>query len=289
MNAPFEKRRKWQKLTLITLAVVVTAVALFYLEEDWRGKRAWEKCKTELAAKGIELDWNKLIPPAVPDDQNFFMASTNILIRFKKAQTEAEGEAARKSSWLKTDFNFPTFNNSRTNPLTIATITVLPPESAKAHHGPADQVVMLGASQTSAQIETALRKTLGRSVLGVAGFNFSECQLSNLAPSQIWLGSDTTPGIADLAKLVPESFDKNLGRLQVAATDDPQKFNVWLIDAKVTSVADYLKWSDQFGPAFDELREALKRPAAVLPGDYAEPYLTPIPNFVTVRALVLTP
>ena len=62
------------KRTLIVLAGLVILVALFYAEEDWRGKRAWEKCKAELAAKGVELDWKTYIPPQVPDDQNFFKA-----------------------------------------------------------------------------------------------------------------------------------------------------------------------------------------------------------------------
>ena len=50
-------------------------IALFYAEEDWRGKRAWEKCKRELEAKGEVLDWNAYIPPPVPDDQNIFKAT----------------------------------------------------------------------------------------------------------------------------------------------------------------------------------------------------------------------
>lgn len=59
---------------LITLAVLATLVAAFYAEEDWRGKRAWEKSKREIEAKGVVLDWNALIPPSVPDDENFFAA-----------------------------------------------------------------------------------------------------------------------------------------------------------------------------------------------------------------------
>ena len=55
-------------------AVLVTLVALFYAEEDWRGKRAWEKYKHELESKGAVLDWAAYIPPPVPDDQNIFKA-----------------------------------------------------------------------------------------------------------------------------------------------------------------------------------------------------------------------
>lgn len=59
---------------LISVAVLTTIVAIFYTEEDWRGKRAWENCKHELEAKGEVLDWNAFIPPPVSDDQNFFAA-----------------------------------------------------------------------------------------------------------------------------------------------------------------------------------------------------------------------
>jgi hypothetical protein len=65
------KALKW---IFIVLAGLIILVALFYAEEDWRGKRAWENCKRELEAKGEVLDWNAYIPPPVPDDQNFFKA-----------------------------------------------------------------------------------------------------------------------------------------------------------------------------------------------------------------------
>jgi len=58
----------------IGLAGLVVLVVLFYAEEDWRGWHAWKNCKREIEAKGTVLDWDKLIPPPVPDDQNFFKA-----------------------------------------------------------------------------------------------------------------------------------------------------------------------------------------------------------------------
>jgi hypothetical protein len=67
-------RRQTQSRALVVLAAFATLVAAFYLEENWRGKRAWENCRRELEAKGMLLDWNAYIPPAVPDDQNFFKA-----------------------------------------------------------------------------------------------------------------------------------------------------------------------------------------------------------------------
>lgn len=66
----------WRTLrrTLVTLAVLITLLTVFYTIENWRGQRAWEKCKRDLIAAGYEMDWNKLIPPAVPSDQNIFAA-----------------------------------------------------------------------------------------------------------------------------------------------------------------------------------------------------------------------
>jgi hypothetical protein len=56
------------------LAVLVTLIALFYAEENWRGQRALDRAKRELADKGVVLDWDKFIPPPVPDEQNVFKA-----------------------------------------------------------------------------------------------------------------------------------------------------------------------------------------------------------------------
>ena len=72
----FSKLFTWRILrrSLIGLAILATLIAIFYTEENWRGKRAWENCKREMEAKGAVLDWNAYIPPPVPDDQNFFKA-----------------------------------------------------------------------------------------------------------------------------------------------------------------------------------------------------------------------
>jgi hypothetical protein len=62
--------RRW----FFCAAAFATLIALFYSEENWRGKRAWEKCKHDLEAQGETLDWNAYVPPPVPGDQNFFKA-----------------------------------------------------------------------------------------------------------------------------------------------------------------------------------------------------------------------
>lgn len=68
-------KRKLFKVAKILgfLAVaLITLVALALAVENYRGKRAWDKCRAEFAAQGEVLDWTALAPPAVPDDQNFW-------------------------------------------------------------------------------------------------------------------------------------------------------------------------------------------------------------------------
>ncbi|HEU6447652.1 MAG TPA: hypothetical protein VFV23_04360 [Verrucomicrobiae bacterium] len=56
---------------LFGCACLITLVALFYAEEDWRGKHDWEKFKRQQEAKGEKFDFAGIVPPAVPEDQNF--------------------------------------------------------------------------------------------------------------------------------------------------------------------------------------------------------------------------
>jgi hypothetical protein len=62
--------RNFKRLAFV-FACLVTLLALFYAEEDWRGKHDWEAYQREAAARGEKLDWSSVVPPPVPDDQNF--------------------------------------------------------------------------------------------------------------------------------------------------------------------------------------------------------------------------
>ena len=64
--------KHWRR-TLFALACFATLIALFYAEENWRGKHDWEKFKREWGAKGEHFDYASVIPPPVPDEQNFAM------------------------------------------------------------------------------------------------------------------------------------------------------------------------------------------------------------------------
>jgi hypothetical protein len=64
----------WTARTIIGLVLLV---ALFYWEEDWRGRHAWETCRRQLIARGEIVDWSEFLPKPVPAADNIYEA-TNI-------------------------------------------------------------------------------------------------------------------------------------------------------------------------------------------------------------------
>jgi hypothetical protein len=60
------------KLFLRALAALLVFMALFfYVEENWRARRAWENYRREWEAKGERFDFASFVPPPVADDRNF--------------------------------------------------------------------------------------------------------------------------------------------------------------------------------------------------------------------------
>ncbi len=70
------------------IAALITLVTLFYVFENWRGRRAWEKYKAELTSRGERLSLVDYVVKPVPAEQNF--AETPVLraIAFK-ARTDS--------------------------------------------------------------------------------------------------------------------------------------------------------------------------------------------------------
>ncbi len=61
------------RICLFTGVSLATVIALFYGEENWRGRRAWQNLKREFEARGERLDIAAFIPPKIPDEQNLAM------------------------------------------------------------------------------------------------------------------------------------------------------------------------------------------------------------------------
>jgi len=63
----------WRSLKrcALGLASLLVLTLLFCVEENWRGKRDWEKCRREWEVKGEHFNFEHFIPPPVADEQNF--------------------------------------------------------------------------------------------------------------------------------------------------------------------------------------------------------------------------
>ena len=107
------------------------------------------------------------------------------------------------------------------------------------------------------------------------GFPLSGNALLRNAPCQLSIAPDTVPTRNDLVRIFPGTRPF---QVEPASNTLRVVFNLVPVAA-----ADYVAWSDQFTPEFDIIREAVKRPATRLDGDYRQPYRIPAPNLAAVE------
>jgi hypothetical protein len=76
MNEQPKSKWYWRALRwgLLGLLVLATLAGVLITEENWRGRHDWEAFRHAAEAHGDHMDLAYAIPPAVPDDQNFFAA-----------------------------------------------------------------------------------------------------------------------------------------------------------------------------------------------------------------------
>jgi hypothetical protein len=112
------------------LLALVLVVGLFYAEENWRGQWAWNRYKRTMAAGGEPMELSAIVPPRVPDDENFAMtpflaplfdfapgsspgnSPLNSISLFAAAYDAASGalnvtNAVRSNSWMKARTDLP--------------------------------------------------------------------------------------------------------------------------------------------------------------------------------------
>lgn len=59
------------KFLLWTLVILIALVAIFIAEENWRGKRAWEKYRAAGEKRGVKFFLKDFIRPEIPDEENY--------------------------------------------------------------------------------------------------------------------------------------------------------------------------------------------------------------------------
>ncbi len=93
-------RRLFGRKMLYAILALLTLIALFYAEENFRGARAWENYRKDAEARGVTLDYAAYVPPPVPDAENG--ANTPFIqswfIRPKGDDTNAWAELRRQDT-----------------------------------------------------------------------------------------------------------------------------------------------------------------------------------------------
>jgi hypothetical protein len=302
---------------LLIVAGVVAIIALFYGEENWRGKRAWEQYKRELQAQGEKLDWDAYLPTPVPDDQNIFAAPKMTAWFVGRGGNELSGLL----SYGRDDF----LRQRDTNPVVELTIVssdsqINPGDAdlvlryqnsvlsgatnddkrAQSSKAPPNPEVYFGSGATKQlagliqQVVTSRTNDLpGPTADGVQSATVFVKSVAPTKPGRVIVQADKMPNLGEVEDFFPRKVSSRIvyGQPSIrvhAESTGTNSFRVWVGPLPYTPAEDYLAWSEPFEPAFDLIRDALKRPYAMMNGDYSQPGSIPIPNFITLRMLVQT-
>jgi len=276
------KIRRW----LIPAAVCLVLLGLFYAEEDWRGKRTWEKCKRVLRTQRIALDWTNYIPAAVPENQNIF-GVPEMVSWFDGRTGVGWSELART---LPSE-TYPGLNiGSNTARMPVAELVIGLPGTPRPN---GFTVLRWGDPASRTQVATLLTEALGPTAgapQSPIGIGLMLRQPDEIQPARILLQCQSAPSEKDLKEFLPDSIvHANPGlsdRVLKLEPDGDGSYSVTM--PRLALASDYLSWSDGLQPQFALIRRALERPRSQLPGIYANPNTVPGPNFQAVRNLSQT-
>jgi hypothetical protein len=287
MNEPFISRK--EATWLFALACLVALIALFYAEENWRGKRSWESSRQTLEAEGIQLDWAALIPAPVPDEQNVFavpeMQQWFVRVSAAPGISTGPGKGSMRvianppAAWWR--------GRTNTELAVLADVRVVPAGAAPAATH-SEAVLRLDDRLFREHVEALLQSALGARAIGAtAALVFVGPSAQQVNPLRLFVQTETNITLKKLAGILPTSVGwVGGGRLQIEPAGS-NSFRIRL-SAQAVPAADYLAWNDQFDTDFELMREALRRPYTRMGGFYRDPASIPIPNFIGIRTIVQT-
>ena len=279
------------RVGLFLVACLATLIALFYTVENWRGKRAWNAYRSELEAKGVQMDWAAYIPSPVPDDQNLFKAP-RITEWFVKAsrQSSLSNELAKK-------FSLP-----NTNP--VAEVVVAPPTAPSVPAGTDialqynPSVPITADRPRLEELQQVIRSRLnpsgptgsnGPSLEGSQTYLFLANPQKSFAPVRVFVRAEKSLDATNLARFLPGNLFAAMApgggavRVEPAGAD---AFHYVCAVRRTFPAAEYLACTDP--PAAEvasALNQALTRPFTRPEGNYDPGWIMPTPNFVSIRTL----
>jgi len=282
-NPALTTRRHKLRRRFIVPAICLVLIGLFYAEENWRGKRTWEICKSALKTQGIALNWTNYIPAAVPEDQNIFGVPE--MVRWFSYEHGA--------GWV--DFvralpsaTCPGFDiTSNTAAMTVAEIMTGLPDTSRA-----DNSTELRWDDPASRTEAAnmINRALGpiaKTPQSPTGIGLMLREPYEVQPARIFLRCQTAPSPKELQGFLPDSvIQANAGlpeRVLKFESDGDGSYRVTM--PRLARAADYLAWSAGLEPQFALICRALQRPYSQLPGLYTNPNTVPGVNFLSVRNL----
>src|ERR1035441_4761621 len=272
---------------LFMLACLATLTGLFDAVENWRGKRAWEKCRREQEAKGEVLDWNAYIPAPVPDDQNIFKAPKMAEWFVKGSMAEAFSGKPSKSPGTNAPFRLASGWNAKRPPVLLAEVKVVPSDTPLPP-GKADAVLRFDDPAAHEQAAKLLDDITGPHLDGAQGSVIFAGPLDQSKPATLVVQADTLPSVRALTSFL--SHSPGTDRVGLAGGRDYLQIarlgsNGFQVSLMPSTAANYLALSQAAVPDFDLVRKALERPFARMDGNYERPFERPIPNFVRLRTV----
>jgi hypothetical protein len=249
--------------------VFLVLLGLMYPVENWRGRRAWERTKAELEAKGEVLDFAAFIKPKIPDEENVAM------------HPNVRGRFLRNHGGL--GIIQPRFAGLAGQPFMMAELKRLPREPVV----PSTIAELAGASANGEITDVVFNNIpLAPALSGLAelaGINLRFDQskppfVSRVqhyeVPVTITVSEEKTTAIALLDRLIKEHG--------LAPSKDAQTGGITL-SLHTVSLREVKEWFDGNDEPRARFEEALKRARVQLIGDPADPFNRPMPDFVSLR------
>jgi hypothetical protein len=279
MNPPSKKTWRITRNVLLSLALCATLIAIYYTEELWRGKRAWENCRRTMETQGLNFNWADHIPAPVPANENFFaVPEMQQWFVGRGPTTELEKKLPDTSSWWS-------------NRMIVAELAIGRPDATAP-----DGYVTLRWDDPSARGEAArlLTNAVGPTATAPQSpmiVGFMTRRLEEIHPARIFLQRETAPTEKELKEFLPDTIfvHAHYPPRKEALNFEPAGNGSYHVSLPVLETAnDYLTLTRTADPSFALIRQALSRPSARMDGQYNVPAETPIPNFRSARAVAQT-
>lgn len=247
---------------------VVTLVVLFYAIENWRGRRAWEKYKAELTARGEELDWNAYIPKQIPDEEN--MLKVPLMAAWFPKDSTNTPELAKVNALFAIPAGFENTNAARP---TLLEVHVIPTGSTEG----SEPSLSVDDFTDESQLRTLAYGNVKviNDPRGLQMFGPMKGHVKRVA-LRLKDNSEKTKVDAILSKT----------SLGLVPTGESDLFRLTPISGlPAQAMIDFLK---QHEAVLGEIEKASRRSGARFEGDFLEPFSIQVPSFVRVRSLVQT-